>query len=255
MESRFSQDKTTALYAHVKKKMEYDRSNGFHGSDAIFCNYKPFLKERFAIEQTDAQTATYSTGHAFQEWIHPVSQADSRVYTLDGVALTPDITNTYFITTFINLAEMKSTKASIGWFVERDSLNINHHYSRQMMQYCKVLDTRESDLILLFLMGDYYTHPQFIKGSGERRNHYVYKNNSRPSSSFQVWEYKFTEHEIDTWWTEVLRRRDIFNRAVASGGLPEEHIMAFENECKNCECSPVCPHYESKLLNNGNGRG
>ena len=232
MEVSFSDKKTKALHQHLRDKMKYERT-GFHLSDAIFCNHKPLLRERFNLNASNDQIALFATGHAFQYWLSPVSQEDSRVYEVDGVQMTPDFTNTYFAQVHIKLAEFKSTRSSLRKFTEKDMRDISHHYVQQKMGYCKALETQESDLIILFLMGDYRP----------------------PFPIFKVWEYKFTQDEIDTWWTEVLRRKEIFNRAVRDGSLPEEHIMVGKWECNYCECTSVCPIYEDKLLNGNRMNG
>ena len=241
MEVKYSQEKVDALNQHMRGQLQYERK-GFHLSDAIFCNYKPFIRERFNIPETDEQISLFWSGHAYQYFLQPAQQADSKVFEVDGVYMTPDMANEYFAKIHFNLAELKSTRGSMGYF-QKDVGKGDHHYIRQMKGYCKALKTRESSLIIFFLMGDYYN---FTMKNGTRA--YCYKDGGRPFPVLQVWDYEFEQEEIDTWWVEVLRRKKIFDD-TENGGLPSEHMMAFENECLRCECSVSCPHYEGKVIN------
>lgn len=243
MNATLSKEKTAALIKHIghASTSEY-QTLGFHLHHAISCSFKPFIRKKYNIPNTPEQGVLFWTGNAFQAYLTPQQEVKGETYEVDGVFMHPDIDDVYFGEILFPLAELKTTRLSLGYW-EKDAQQISHHYVKQLMGYCKAKNILEADLILFFLMGNYYNFP--LKKDGiVNGKAYAYKKKNQPFPEPQVWHYVFTQKEIDIWWVEVLRRKKIFEEAQQDGGLPSELWQSFPTECKYCECSPVCPHYE-----------
>jgi len=213
---------TQAIYKHLRNELNQERE-GDHLTDFIFCNMKTILRKRGdAPPTTDEQVIMYWLGHAAQYYLLPIKPEEAKVYVVDDIQMTPDIENKHFAGLQVPLAEMKSTRASMKWFKPDDS----KHYIEQMLGYCKALDVTEAVLFVFFLMGDY----------------------SPPFPKPRAWHFEFTKKEVDDNWKEILRRREIVHKALDSGNLPNEHLMAFKKECNYCECRPVCPIFHNREM-------
>ena len=145
-----------------------------------------------------------------QYFIH---REEDVTYEIDGVIMTPDIVDRFGC----GLVEMKTANGYAEKFYPPE---IDSHQIRQLMGYCKALDLLEGTLFAVFFI----KYPPYLKT--------------------RAWRYQFTKYEIEDNWAEILRRKEIIEKALEDRALPTEVIKSFDKECGYCEVSVICPYKE-----------
>jgi hypothetical protein len=204
------------------------RGEEIHLSDLRGCPLKPYWKRTIKLQpDKDKESYLYFLcGRVIERAIaeeHPSGELDGIHFTVDDTA--PDGVPT----------EIKSTRWGSEFF---DPPVHQPHWIEQIKGYCKCRGVLTYHLLVLFLhgnVGDFF--PWTIKKNGGRKPA-EWKN-----VDLKAWTFEFEQTEIDSFWQETLRRRDILLAAVAAGEpMSDEEVLSRREdwECKYCEYRGPC---------------
>ena len=204
------------------------RGDEYHLSDFQGCILKPYWKRTIPLSpEKDRESYLYFLcGRIIERAIateHPSGELDGIHFTVDDTA--PDGIP----------AEIKSTRWGSEFF---DPPTRQPHWIERIKGYCKGRNTLTYHLVVLFLhgnVGDFF--PWAIKKNGGR------KPTEWKNVDLRAWTFEFEQGEIDDFWQEILRRKDILAKAVESGTpIDDAEVLARREdwECKYCEYRGRC---------------
>lgn len=180
-----------------------------HLSSYVTCRTKSFLDHQGVVEPTDEEVLLFSLGYGLQDVLTP-KDATTPVIKRDGILYRPDM----ILSNRLN--EIKTTRKSAKYHFLDDSLPAT--WVDYMLGGCKMAETIEYDLIILYLMGNY----------------------SPPLPDIYAETIQFGQDEIDTNWQRILVNKGILDNAIASGAPPEPYKNCYDWECKFCRHKLVC---------------
>lgn len=176
---------------------------GVHVSDLIYCLRKGHAKRQLgaqAEETGDELVLVWLIGHSHEALLGQ-GKTKGLPLEVDGIIGTPDLWDE-------GLIEVKSTRSSA-----KKELMDMPHYLAQAAAYAAMHAVTEARVFVLHLMGDYdRSHP--------------------PQAQLRIWKVQFGQEELDRWWLELQRRRDVLT-AEDRPGLAY-HSPAWEWECGYC---------------------
>lgn len=215
-------EKAQALIDELRKRGKYDEPReGTHLSDLLWCNYKTYFRKKGATPRTtDRRMLRYELGYAMQYHFFP--QGEEQVYEKDGILCSPDVENQYVMGIDVPLGEVKtamtSSKTWPAKFVD-DPIGEKKDYIEQIAGYCVVKGILRAGLYVFYVVGDY----------------------SRPfTPDLGAFEIIFTEQELEDYWKEFVRRKEVLEKALETNTMPDPHYMAFKKECGWCEVKDLC---------------
>ncbi len=228
MKIKENPEKRQALFDTIRARGHYDDvREGIHLSDLLFCNYKSYYRKKgLTAPLSDEQVLLFMTGYAFQYFLFPkktyCDTGKEKTYEKDGIICSPDVEDEYITEIKMPLAEVKSTRMNMSKFRVED----NQHYIEQCAGYCCVKEVLSCDLIVFFVMGNY----------------------APPFPNTKIFEINFTEEELEDYWEEFLRRKDVLEEALKNDTLPDPHF-GYDWECQKNRCevrATFCPKYGGK---------
>lgn len=180
-----------------------------HLSSYITCRTKAFLDQKQTAQPNDEEVMLFALGYGLQDVLTP-RDATAPTVEKEGIIYRPD-----FILS-VRQNEVKTTRKSA-----------RHHYMDEyipqtwldyMMGGCYMMDSREYDLIVLYLMGDY----------------------SPPFPQLYCDTFHFEEAEIHDNWVRIRTNKQVLDWGAIEGKPPAPFQHCYEWECKHCRYRLVC---------------
>jgi len=212
MEVSINPELRNIVYDNIRETAVEERT-GIHLSDLIYCSRKAwFRKMGMSPPPTDDQCLLFLTGYAFQAYMF--SKEEEVVVLVDGINCTPDV---------MSGIEVKSTRQSLRNF----NLEESKGWKKQILGYCKALNTLEYDLVVMFVCGDY--KPPFPK--------------------LECYHIVTTQEEVDRNWTVMLVRKDVLEESLDLTLIPSPDCEEWEWQyCENIKMCQDTACWRKKLI-------
>lgn len=199
----------------LRARILNDRT-GIHASDLDWCPLKTAYR-RFHPDPPpvpEISILNFASGIMAEHWLFPVI-IESREK--DGIIGSPDYYDEEF-----GYGEFKSTTMKSSIF---DPERSQPTWIYRMKTYCNIFEVTKWNLEILFWTGNYAD----IK------------------KDYREWTLEFTEQELLTHWTSVLKRKavleEIFEAIKAGETPPLEKIWLQSWECRSCVfADEICHH-------------
>ncbi len=215
---------TSHILGEIRKRDGAHRPEGIHGGELVLCLNKAYYRRQQAkVEVEDNLLLRFTMGHTIQSWLTG-SYEPEHPYTLDGIWLTPDFTESYWCPRCeIFSMDPEDQQLCYGcgdmmvflpWEVKMTYLSSNKdlsdHWPFQCMAYCKVLEVNRYALPCCHIMGNW--------------------NKADPMGRPVLRSYilEFTQEEIDANWEQIKQRRDVLQEALDTGVAPNVLDGAFK---------------------------
>jgi len=204
------------------------RGKEYHLSEFQGCPLQPYFKRTVNYQpQKDRESYLYFVcGRIIERAIAKECPSGE----LDGIHFTIDDTAPDGIP-----AEIKSTRWGSEFF---DPPKHQPYWIERIKGYCKARGTTKYHVVVLFShgnTGDFF--PWAIKKNGGKKPA-AWKN-----VEMRAWTFEFEQAEIDDFWSECLRRRDVLEAAVEKGEPIESGEVLSRRmdwECKHCDYRGMC---------------
>lgn len=226
----------------MRERMGIDRPRpGIHVSELIYCLRKAWVLRDIGDNRVDVLGQTgdetvfvWVVGHS-HEAIFGQGSVRGKSVLKDGIWYTPDFfaeppnlveeieQGRYEMADLDNdeffkvskLTEMKSTRASANKRMDDGEMQ---HYLDQAASYAAAEGRQDVWVWVFHLNGDYYhqTTEGKAKGAG-------------PKAILRLWHAKFTQEELDRWWSTLLERKQELEGPAMPPAAPR-----FEWECGYC---------------------
>jgi len=204
------------------------RGQEYHLSDLQGCPLQPYWKRTINFQPPKDRNAYlyFVCGRIIERAIALECPSGE----LDGIHFTVDDTAPDGIP-----SEIKSTRWGSEFF---DPPKDQPHWIERINGYCKGRNVLKYHLVVLFLhgnVGDFF--PWTIKKNGGK------KPNEWRNVDLKAWTFEFEHEEIDEFWKEILRRRDVLDEAVKAGEpINDEEVLSRRKdwECKYCDYRGLC---------------
>lgn len=186
-----------------------DRREGIHLSDIVYCLTKSFFNHKQMIEPTDEEIMLFVIGLGLQDILTP-KEAIVPMYEKDGITFSPDFRLKIGKSEF---HELKTARLSMKTLLE----SLPETWLEYIKGGCFMRGVTSYELTVLLLMGTYA--PPFPKLYSET--------------------LVFEEQELSDNWNEIVARKAVFDKALATNKPPTPGIW-----CKGWEC-PLIPTKKS----------
>ena len=210
------------------------RPEEVHASDVDgLCLLKPFYRRKIQppLPLPDLATLFLMRGLAIEFYL--VGEGSPKPIRKDRVwCSVDDITS-------LGPVELKSTIKSSRNF---DPITTYPHWTTRIKCYTYAMDRNTFDLGVFFLMGDY----------------------REVRTSFECYTLTFTDEELLSNWTTILKNRDALEEMWATDTpIPPEEAVKYHNpdrrrsqfwQCESCDISPVCYFCQEYLEKMPNGK-
>jgi len=184
-----------------------------HLSSYVYCRTKGFLDQKQAIEPTDEEVMLFALGYGLQDVLTP-KDATAETYEFEGIIYRPDMTMTRGEVE--RLQELKTTRRSAKKHYIDEEIPVT--WLAYMMGGCKIRDTNQYDLIVLYMMGGY----------------------SPPFPQLYTDTFYFTEEEIEDNWHTIKHNKEVLDSALEQNKPPTPFGHCYDWECKNCRYKLIC---------------
>ena len=207
-----------------------------HLSSYISCRTRGFFDQKQAIEPTDEEVMLFALGYGLQDVLTP-KDSQAKTYEYEGITYRPDMTLTVhrrdypeqlpYTELTINipmqtvheverLQELKTTRRSAKKHYIDEEIPVT--WLAYMMGGCKIRQTNQYDLIVLYMMGNY----------------------APPFPQLYTDTFYFTDEEIETNWGMVISNKVVLDSALAEGKPPTPFMHCYDWECNYCRYKLVC---------------
>lgn len=196
-----------------KRYINESRRDELHLSDLIYCLTKTYYEKFDPLPPSEEELMLWSVGLGLQRVL---VDNEAEPVEKDLIICSPD-----FITHRGVYAELKTTRKSSVQKLASGELvpsEFPDSWVEQMMGYCCVTNSTEYSLMVLHLRGDH--RKKFM--------------------DLATWRVKFTQEELDTFWTYILDRRNTFGRYIGGSEVPTAYTYNKEWECVNCRYALRC---------------
>jgi len=198
----------------VLDKFRKEEREGIHVSDLLFCPRKTYLQKKGLLPPSDEELLYWVIGKGYHSLLEgEISevqlQIDGVIGTLDTIQLEGNL---------VVPVEFKSTRASS----RREVLEMSH-WIEQCLAYAKICGVSQVRLRILYLMGDYRELKPQLK-------------------SFIL---KFTEEEVENFWTKLLSRKHYLQFALENSSPPPPQPK-YDWECQRCPERKTCEGLRKK---------
>jgi len=184
-----------------------------HLSSYVYCRTKGFLDQKQAIEPTDEEVMLFALGYGLQDVLTP-KDAAAELHEFEGIIYRPDMTMTRGEVE--RLQELKTTRRSAKKHYVDDEIPVT--WLAYMMGGCKIRQTNQYDLIVLYMMGNY----------------------SPPFPQLYTDTFYFENKEIEDNWTVIKYNKAVLDNALVENKPPTPFIHCYDWECKNCRYKLIC---------------
>jgi len=184
-----------------------------HLSSYIYCRTRSFFDQKQAIEPADEEVMLFAIGYGLQDVLTP-KESSANVYLYQGVIYRPDMTLTRG--DFESLQELKTTRKSAKNHYIDDFLPAT--WLAYMKGGCRIRQTNQYDLVILYLMGNY----------------------APPFPSIYADTFYFTGEEIEQNWQTIMSNKKVLDNALKASIPPTPFQHCYEWECKTCRYKLVC---------------
>lgn len=186
-----------------------------HLSSYVYCQTRGFFDQKGMIEPTDDEAMLFAIGYGLQDVLTPKDMA-TPVYSYDGIIYRPDmsLTSTFIEREVEQLIELKTTRRSAKYH----ATDLPETWLDYMMGGCKIRGTKEYDLVVLYICGNY----------------------SPPFPLLYAETIIFAEQEIEENWQKLLGRKRILDDALRTDIPPTPFEHCYEWECRFCRYKLVC---------------
>lgn len=187
-----------------------------HLSSYVYCRTRTFLDQNQAAQPTDEEAMLFALGYGLQDVLTP-KDAEAPLIEKYGIIYRPDMILSY------RLNEIKTTRKSAkNHYIDE---YIPQTWLDYMMGGCYMMETKEYDLIVLYMMGSY----------------------SPPFPQLYCDTFYFDEAELEDNWHKILDHKMSLEAAVEAGKPPAPFQNCYEWECKYCRYNLVCNTIASAL--------
>ena len=202
---------TRKIINHLAKLYNIrERREGIHLSTLVYCRTRGFLDQKQTIEPTDEEVMLFALGFGLQDVLTP-EDATTPVFEKDGITYSPDMV---FSVNGDKLVEIKTTRMSEKTLLE----SLPETWLEYIKGGCFIRDVNTYDLAILLMLGNY--HPPFPMLKSET--------------------LIFDDDELFDNWSEILKRKAVYDKALTTGKPPTPFQHCNEWECKNCRYKLVC---------------
>jgi len=184
-----------------------------HLSSYIYCRTKGFFDQKQAIEPTDEEVMLFAIGYGLQDVLTP-KDARAELYEFEGIIYRPDMTMTKG--EFEKLQELKTTRKSARDHYIDERISVT--WLAYMMGGCRIRNTNQYDLVVLYLMGNY----------------------APPFPQLYADTFYFTDEEIEENWQTIKANKKVLDDALADNKPPTPFAHCYDWECKNCRYKLLC---------------
>lgn len=182
-----------------------------HLSTYVYCRTRGFFDQHQAISPTEQEVLLFSLGYGLQDVLTP-TDAEAPVIEKEGVIYRPDM----MFMARSTPTELKTTRKSAKkHFIDEE---ISESWLDYMKGGCKILDTTEYELIVLYMMGNY----------------------SPPFPQIYADTFIFEQEEIDENWNKLMERKAVMDKAIETNVPPEPFQNCYDWECQYCRYKLMC---------------
>lgn len=192
-----------------------------HLSSYVYCITKTFFDQKVQAIPTEEEMLLFAIGYGLQEVLTP-PEANIPTYDVAGIIYRPDIGFTPLIPELQRLTEIKTTRKSSKYHEKEDALP--ETWVEYMMGGCKMTNTLEYSLVILYLMGNY----------------------SPPFPQLYTDRITFEQAELDANWLRLAQRKRVLDEALVVGDPPTPFKWNKEWECKGCRYLLMCQTISSR---------
>lgn len=196
-------DHLANLY-HIKEIREPN-----HLSSYVYCRTRCFLDQKQAAQPNDEEVMLFALGYGLQDVLTP-KDANAPLIEKFGITYRPDMILSF------RQNEIKTTRKSArNHYLDE---YIPQTWLDYMMGGCYMMETKEYDLIVLYMMGDY----------------------KPPTPQIYCDTFYFDSVELDANWQKIIANKKVLDDAIASGKPPVPFQNCYDWECKHCRYTLVC---------------
>lgn len=177
-----------------------------HLSTFIYCRTKGFLDQKQAADPTETEVMLFALGFGLQDVLTP-KDATAPVIQKDGIFYSPD----FILSTRQN--EIKTTRKSM-----KNHDAVNETWLDYMMGGCHMMGTKEYDLIVLYMMGNY----------------------APPFPDLLADTFYFEEEELQANWDKIIAQKLVLDEALKNNRIPTPYQHCYHWECTYCRYKAVC---------------
>ena len=186
-----------------------------HLSSYISCRTRTFLDQKQTTEPTDEEVMLFALGYGLQDVLTP-KESQAKLYNFEGIIYRPDMSFEVSHAEVDKLLELKTTRKSAKYHYMEDS--VPETWLAYMQGGCKIVGTRQYDLAVLYMMGNY----------------------SPPFPQLYTDTFYFDQVEIDGNWQVIQANKAVLDRALETGVIPTPFQHCHEWECKFCRYKLMC---------------
>lgn len=180
-----------------------------HLSSFVYCRTKCFLDHEQAAEPSDEEVLLFALGYGLQDVLTPID-AKAPLVEKHGITYRPDMILSF------RQNEIKTTRKSAkNHFIDE---YLPQTWLDYMMGGCYMMETKEYDLIVLYMMGNY----------------------APPFPQLYCDTFYFDEIELEANWQKILANKEVLDDAIEAGIIPFPFKNCFDWECKYCRYKLVC---------------
>lgn len=193
------------MLGRYDKRKRWAKGEDPHLTELIYCLTRAYWQSRDKgnkISFTKKIRLMFAIGVALEDvMLRPVG--DAVPGTFEGVQFEMDA-----VTKVGDLVEFKSTRMGVKRLTEDFPIN----YYRQLLGYMKFHGVLKAKFVVMFIIP-----PELV-----------------------TWEAEVTQEELDRNWNWLVDRRDLRNRFVESGEIPQPFTFNEGYECKGCAFKLLC---------------
>lgn len=191
------------------KRERWKKGEDPHLSELLYCLTSTYWQSRDkdnSISFTKKTRLMFALGVALEDvMLRPLG--DSVTGTFEGIQFEVDA-EVDDQAGGVDLVEYKSTRMGIKRFTEDFPIG----YYRQLLGYMKMKGVLKAKFVVMFIIP-----PELV-----------------------TWEAEVTEEEIERNWNWIKDRRDLRNRFVQTGEIPQPFTFNEDYECKACAFKLLC---------------
>lgn len=180
-----------------------------HLSSYVYCRTKTFFDQKQTSKANDEEVMLFAIGYGLQDVLTP-KDADAPLIDKEGILYRPDMVLSF------RQNEIKTTRRSAkNHYIDE---YIPQTWMDYMMGGCSLMGTKEYDLIVLYLMGNY----------------------SPPFPVLYCDTFYFDDAELEANWKKIIDHKEVLDKSLETDQLPTPYQNCYDWECHWCRYKLVC---------------
>ena len=190
----------------------YQKREGLHLSTLVYCLTRSFFDQQAPTLPTDEEVMLFATGYGLQEILTPKS-ATTPIFEKDGIIYRPDMVFPVTLKDIETLVEIKTTRAGVKRYLEGP---LPETWIEYIAGGCYIKGTNSYELSVLYVA-------------------------ERPVPKIRSETLIFDEPgELESNWGYLLKRKEVYTKALADNTPPTPFNYCKEWECKSCRYLMMC---------------